>query len=178
MTTKIISIIGPESTGKSELAAGLAKHFDTMWVREFAREYLSLHGKAYSREDLLHIAKGQKDLIAEHLLQAECKAMPFLFLDTDLNVIRVWSEYVFNGCDNRLLHDLAPTSCDLYLLCNTDLPWAQDELREYPDLKQRRVLFDHYRELLTEQTAPWYIVSGTGASRLQNAVTAVEEMLI
>ena len=34
-----IAIVGPESTGKSTLAAALAQSFNTLWVKEFAREY-------------------------------------------------------------------------------------------------------------------------------------------
>ncbi|MBO9660994.1 MAG: ATP-binding protein, partial [Chitinophagaceae bacterium] len=55
---KKIVIIGPESTGKSTLAAQLAEHYETDWVPEFAREYLLSNGKEYTYEDLLTIAKG------------------------------------------------------------------------------------------------------------------------
>jgi nicotinamide riboside kinase len=59
MPLKKIVVIGPESTGKSTLSEGLAAHFHTEWVREYAREYLEQHGMGYSYETLSAIAKGQ-----------------------------------------------------------------------------------------------------------------------
>ncbi|HMX36032.1 MAG TPA: AAA family ATPase, partial [Ferruginibacter sp.] len=51
--------MGPESTGKSMLSEKLAAHYGTIWVKEYAREYLLTHGKNYSFENLLDIARGQ-----------------------------------------------------------------------------------------------------------------------
>ena len=56
---KKIVVIGPESTGKTTLCARLAEQFHSQWVPEYAREYLLAHGKSYSLEDLLVIARGQ-----------------------------------------------------------------------------------------------------------------------
>lgn len=54
-----VAIIGPESTGKSTLSEQLARHYHTEWCPEYAREYLLKHGKKYSYDDLLVIAKEQ-----------------------------------------------------------------------------------------------------------------------
>ena len=35
-----IVLFGPESTGKTSLAVELAKHYKTLFVKEFAREFL------------------------------------------------------------------------------------------------------------------------------------------
>ena len=56
---KKIVIIGPESSGKSTLCEQLAAHYNTIWVREYAREYLLKNGTDYTFENLLDIAKGQ-----------------------------------------------------------------------------------------------------------------------
>lgn len=61
-TIKKIVVIGPESTGKSTLCEKLAAHYNTLWVPEYAREYLEKHGTDYTYEDLLAIAKGQIEL--------------------------------------------------------------------------------------------------------------------
>src|SRR5947208_3190923 len=61
-TIKKIVVIGPESTGKSTLCKQLAGHFSTLWCPEYAREYLLIHGKHYTYNDLLTIAKGQLQL--------------------------------------------------------------------------------------------------------------------
>ena len=62
MTPKKIVAIGPESTGKTMLCEALAKHFRAKWCPEYAREYLTRHGKEYKYDDLLWIAKGQVEL--------------------------------------------------------------------------------------------------------------------
>ena len=56
---KKIVAIGPESTGKSSLCEGLARHFKSVWAREYAREYLKKHGTKYVYENLDAIAEGQ-----------------------------------------------------------------------------------------------------------------------
>ena len=66
MPLRKIVIIGPESTGKSTLCEGLAAHFQSDWVPEYAREYLLHHGKQYQFTDLMTIARGQLELEEKH----------------------------------------------------------------------------------------------------------------
>ena len=175
---KKITIIGPESTGKSYLSAYLAGQYRSHWVPEYAREYLLENGRSYGPGDLLRIARGQQELEnkAVSLHEQAFGAAP-LFCDTDLWVIKVWSEFVFGSCDPWILEQIAATRCDLYLLCNTDLPWVQDELREYPDLQTREILFHIYKDLLVNQPVPWVEIAGTPDQRLQSACLAVDHCL-
>ena len=34
-----VVLFGPESTGKTTLSRQLARHYNSVWVREFARQY-------------------------------------------------------------------------------------------------------------------------------------------
>ncbi len=110
---KKIVIIGPESTGKSTLAKQLAEHYNTLWVPEFAREYLERKGRDYNYDDLLTIAKGQIDLEESYQVsvfsrqssaeQNDTSRGPKsedrrLFIDTDMYVMKVWCEYAFHKC--------------------------------------------------------------------------------
>jgi nicotinamide riboside kinase len=195
-TIKKIVIIGPESTGKSTLCEKLAAHYQTLWVPEYAREYLEKHGTDYSYEDLLTIAKGQIELeerISSRLKVQSSKLKTenpiqnsqsstlnpqpstLLFIDTDMYVMKVWAEYVFNNCHNWILNRIAERKYDLYLLCDVDLPWIEDKLREYPDAGIRKKLFYFYKELMTSQSTPWHIISGNYEQRLQNAINAINE---
>lgn len=175
---KKIVIIGPESTGKSTLSKALAEHFQTLWCPEYAREYLLKNGTNYSAADLLTIAKGQLKLEDEFLqkIQEETKSS-VLFVDTDMYVMKVWSEYVFGTCDFFILDTIIKRKYDGYLLCNIDLPWVKDELREYPDEKPRQELFAIYKDLLINQTVPWALISGTNTERTATAIKATNQFL-
>jgi NadR type nicotinamide-nucleotide adenylyltransferase len=188
MPLKKIVIIGPESTGKSTLCEGLAAHYHTVWVPEYAREYMLAHGTQYTYDDLSTIARGQlalEDAAAAALGEREdAKGMgahpgrnKVIFIDTDLYVMKVWSEYVFGRCEAWILQEIAARHYDGYLLCRTDLPWVKDELREYPDLATREKLFHIYRDILINQNVPWAEVGGEEKHRLTNAIEAVERLI-
>jgi NadR type nicotinamide-nucleotide adenylyltransferase len=178
---KKIVIVGPESTGKSTLSENLANHFKTEWVREYAREYLEKNGTEYTFENLYEIAQGQ--LAGEEATLKKLQEKNFtdniipLIIDTDMYVIKVWSEFVFNKCDNRVLTEISKREYDGYILCNTDVPWIKDNLREYPDLITREKLFHYYKEELSEQKLPWIIISGNYEERTQQAIDFVKGFL-
>ena len=172
-------ILGPESTGKSTLCKSLAAHYRSAWCEEYAREYLLKNGTSYTPADLLKIAKGQlklEELSTKSL--AESNKTPILFIDTDMYVMKVWSEYVFGECDFFILDSIVKKKYDGYLLCNIDLPWTKDELREYPDEKPRQELFAIYKDLLLNQSTPWALISGNDAERSQAAIKAIDQMML
>jgi NadR type nicotinamide-nucleotide adenylyltransferase len=168
---KKIVIIGPESTGKSTLCRQLAEHYQTVWCPEFARQYLTIIGRPYNYEDLLTIAHGQLQLEDRILPEAKNE---LYFIDTDMYVMKVWCEVVFGRCENWILKQIAQRHYDLYLLCNTDLPWEKDALREYPDLVFRNKLLKMYRDILINSGVPWAMISGTDAQRLQASVAITD----
>lgn len=182
---KKIVIIGPESTGKSTLCAQLAAHYETSWCPEFAREFLHTNGTNYDYEDLLRIAKGQLALEDEYTARLEQQSEPLLeagghiplLIDTDMYVMKVWCEFVFNKCHRFILEQISQRNYDLYLLCNTDLPWEKDELREYPDPHTRHKLFQIYQDTLINQAVPWATISGLGDARLESAIRTVDSIL-
>ena len=190
---KKIVLIGPESTGKSFLCEQLAAHFKTMWCPEYARDYLNKNGKEYTYSDLLAIAKGQieqeeqylrsmeemyrisKEHSVESRKQGSEKYDEPLFIDTDMYVMKVWCEFVFGKCHSFITDAIASRTYDLYLLCNTDLPWVKDELREYPDEAVRKKLFGIYKSLLQHQKTPWIEISGSYDERTMQAVESVKK---
>lgn len=169
-------IIGPESTGKSTLCTQLAAHYDSTWCPEYAREYLLQNGMDYNYEDLLDIAKGQLELEDEYSKKMKIPGPP-LFIDTDMYVMKVWCEFVFGKCHRFILEQIVQRKYDLYLLCNIDLPWVKDKLREYPDLESRQTLYRIYKDILINQQTPWVDISGDYEERLASAIDAVDKIL-
>ena len=177
MVKKIV-VIGPESTGKSTLCEQLAAHYNTLWVKEYAREYLLKNGTDYSFENLLDVAKGQIDLeeLAVQQLSTINHQLSTVFIDTDMYVMKVWCEFVFEKCHHWILNRIVERKYDLYLLCNIDLPWVKDELREYPDLISRQKLYHHYKDIMVNQTVPWVDISGNYEERFEKAIAAVDKL--
>jgi len=165
---KKIAITGPESTGKSMLAEQLADHYKTIWVPEYAREYINKLNLPYNKGDILTIAKKQ----LENENKIAKNAIRFLFCDTEPIVTKIWSEDKYKSCDEWILRKIEEHKYDLYLLCYIDLPWQQDPQREDPH--RREYLFDLYLQELTERNLPFYVISGSGKKRLINAIKQVE----
>jgi NadR type nicotinamide-nucleotide adenylyltransferase len=180
---KKVVVIGPECTGKSTLCQQLAQHYNTLWCPEYAREFLLKNGTDYAYEDLLTIAQGQITLEESFVQSKEFHSQlkthdsQILFIDTDMYVMKVWCEFVFGKCHPWILNQVVERKYDLYLLCNTDLPWVKDELREYPDLQTRETLYYMYKDLMINQSIPWAEISGSENERLQKAVAATDGLL-
>ncbi len=186
---KKIVVIGPESTGKSTLCEKLAAHYNTIWVKEYAREYLLENGTDYTLENLLEVAQGQLALEEKGIQQIEDKLKTqsyqspinndpsLIFIDTDQYVMKTWCEFVFGQCHQWILNQITERQYDLYLLANIDAPWVKDELREYPDLETRARLYHHYKDIMVNQNVPWVDVSGDYDERFQKAIAAVDKIL-
>ncbi|MEY3921092.1 MAG: hypothetical protein RL634_853 [Bacteroidota bacterium] len=171
-----IVIIGPESTGKSTLCESLSTHFETDWCREYARAFLLEHGTNYTFDDLLKVAEGQLRSEDECVSNMQDQERSMVFIDTDMYVMKVWCEFVFGKCHPFILNQIIDRKYDGYLLCKPDLPWVKDELREYPDFKTRELLYHHYKDLLINQTTPWFEVTGDDPTRTNSAIEWVKKL--
>ncbi|MTI31738.1 AAA family ATPase [Xanthovirga aplysinae] len=166
-----VAITGPESTGKSTLAQDLANYYQTLWVPEFARSYLNQLDRPYREEDLVEIAKGQ---IRSEEINAK-KANKLLICDTELTVLKIWSEYKYGQCHPWIIKELLKHSYDLYLLTSPDIPWEDDPLREHPE--EREKLFDVYLKELKGRKLPISIISGTPDIRKSTAIRVIDHLL-
>jgi NadR type nicotinamide-nucleotide adenylyltransferase len=166
-----IAITGPESTGKSQLAEELAAHYKTVYVKEYAREYIDRLDQPYTQNDILEIAKGQIQSEDQMIKQAN----RLLFCDTELIVTKIWSEVKYGNCNPWILNTIQENKYTLFLLCNIDLPWEEDPQREHPHMRDH--LFNLYFNELTNREYPFKVVSGFGKERLLNAIGFIENAL-
>ena len=173
-----VAITGPESTGKSTLAEKLAHHYKTDFVPEYSRTYLENFEGRYTEDDVVEIAKGQHNLILEEekkLSEKTQQVTSLLIADTEIVVCKIWVEYVFKHSNKVIDEILKQQDFDLYLLCDIDLPWTYDPLRENPNIDERKELFEIYRNTLEQMKVPFEIVSGDDEVRVNNAIKVIEK---
>lgn len=171
-----IVLFGPESTGKTTMSELLAKHYNTVWVAEFAREYLqdkwNNERKTCEDADLIPIAQGQ--IALENKLAK--KADRVLICDTDLLETKVYSEEYYGGFVHPELDKYAvQNQYDLYLLTNIDTPWEADDLRDRPD--QRNEMYKAFENALIKNDRPYIKLNGSIKQRMQVAIEAIDQLL-
>ncbi|WP_264565653.1 DUF4301 family protein [Flavobacterium sp. N3904] len=169
-----IAIFGPESTGKTTLATQLAEYYKTVWVPEFARDYLQEKldsGRGICDiDDMLPIAYGQTKLENGSALIAN----KYLFCDTNLLVTKVFSELYYNFCDSLLDKAARAHQYDLFFLTDIDVPWEDDGLRDSPD--GRETVFEVFKQSLIDNKKPFITISGNKETRLKKAVAIIGDL--
>lgn len=164
---RTICLHGPESVGKSTLAAALAGHFATSHVPEYGRTWCAAHGDTPSMAELVTIARTQDAMAAS--LKRRCNRR--LILDTDPLMTAVWAEMMLGVRDPWFAEWQG--HADLYLLLDIDLPWHDDGTRLFGDEAARRRFHGLCRDELDRRGVPWASVGGTGSARLENALAAI-----
>lgn len=169
-----VTLYGPESTGKTTLARELAQHFNTVWIEEFAREYLQEKLDKYNaicdESDLLPIAIGQTQLENNALEKAD----RFLFCDTNSLVTKVFSEIYYNHCTDELEEAARLHEYDLYFLTDIDVPWEDDGLRDSQEYRDNS--FTVFEKALIDYKKPYILISGNQQERLEKAVKIVSDL--
>ena len=171
-----IVLFGPESTGKTTLSIQLAKHYNTVWVQEYARPYLqkvwNQERRTCQQKDILPIAFGQ--IALENRLAK--RADKVLICDTDLLETKVYSSAYYGGFVDPILEKAATENIyNLYLLTYIDTPWEADDLRDRPE--QRLEMFEAFQKALDQHHRPYLLLKGDKESRLKKAVEAIDAIL-
>jgi len=170
MPRKLI-LIGPESTGKTTLSVHLAKLYNFDLIAEFSREYLSKKNNSYDYEDLKKIAIQQNQIEKNNNSEK-------IIIDTDLITIKIWSEFKYGSCDSEIEKIISSYDRNnrYYLLLKDDIKWEYDPLRE--NKNDRSEIFLLFKKFLEKEGLNFSIISGTGVSRVNNAIKIVEERFL
>ena len=172
-----VAVFGTESTGKTMLAQKLAAHFQEPWSPEFVREFWEIKRGKIVGADLGTIALGQ---IANEDY-ALAKAKRAVFCDTELLTNVLWADLLFPGeCPPWVRAEAETRSREFspYLLCDTDVPWAPDPQRAFPDEESRQKCGGLWRETLVSRGLPFVEIRGDWAERERVAIAAVEKALL
>ena len=143
---KRIAITGPECSGKTTLARHLKEVWNAGLAEEYAREYLEKK-RTYGLEDLDAIVHGQ----IENERKAELEGKSIIVCDTDMLVIKIWSEVKFGKVSPLVQTYYEQTHYDLTILCKPIYQWEFDPLREAPDENDRLRLYQLYYQALKQK---------------------------
>ena len=165
---KAIALVGGESTGKSTLASLLAEYYGTIWVPEYARQYLQGRDGFCEKSDLDLIALGQLNLEAE----LSPAAVDAYFTDTDVLTTVVWYEKYFDTAPDWMLNLAIASMKDFYFLCSPDFPWIKDEIR-YAE-EHRGWMHNRFVEYLDKLPVPYAVIHGEAIDqRLNSAIEII-----
>lgn len=171
-SAKIVVITGAESTGKSTLTESLAKYYKVPFIPEIAREYVEKLDRKYNYKDVERIAEKQIELFHKIKLTDS----PVIFVDTWLIITKIWLEVVFKKVPEWLDDKIKANHIDLFLVCDTDLPWIPDNVRENGG-EQRLKLQQKYIQQIKYFKFPYATINGENTIRLNNAVKRINKLL-
>jgi len=163
-----VCVTGPESTGKTTLAARLAAYFRTVWVPEASRVYAVRKQSPLLVSDVAPIAR-------EHVAMADDTARVasgILVLDTDLLSTVIYSQHYYGVVPREVEALERKRRADLYLLCDVDVPWLPDGVRDRPT--EREAMLALFREALEARALRWTMITGDWETRWQTAIAAVK----
>jgi HTH-type transcriptional repressor of NAD biosynthesis genes len=170
-----VCVVGAESTGTTTLAEALARHYATVWVPEYGREYSVVKQASgeteWRSEEFVHVAQEQ-DAREE---RAARDANRVLICDTNSFATALWHRRYVGTADPAVERATARARCDLYLLTGDEIPFVQDGLRDGEHL--RHEMHRWFEQALRAQAVPWLLVRGSAAARLQTAIAAVDSLI-
>lgn len=166
-----ICVTGPESTGKTTLARRLAECAPAPWVAEASRIHAERVGRALLASDVEPIASAHIVMADEGAAHAVSLHAPTLFLDTDLISTVIYARHYYGAVPRWIEREARARLAHLYLLCDVDVPWVRDGVRDRPT--DRRAMFGRFRRSLTRRGARVVIVRGDWTARLELARNAV-----
>jgi NadR type nicotinamide-nucleotide adenylyltransferase len=177
-----ITVTGPESTGKTTLAVALGRHLGTTCSAEFSRGYAEARRAAASAApfaltaaDVEPIARGQIALEDSARAAARAAGHRAVVHDTDLVSTVVYARHYFGACPQWVVDAARTRRAALYLLCDVDVPWVADGVRDRPHA--RDALLARFAETLAESGADTVVVRGTWDTRIDTAVRAADALL-
>jgi NadR type nicotinamide-nucleotide adenylyltransferase len=163
-----VAVTGSESTGKTELAAQLAMHFDAPVSTEFVRAFAKKKAGRLGYADHGPIAHGQ--IASEDA--AIARAADLVVLDTDLVSTVVYCEHYFGHCPSWIAEAARSRAADLYLLLEPDVPWIPDGVRDRGD--RREEMHALFGSTLRDLGLRHVEIGGSWDERFERAVAAVD----
>jgi nicotinamide riboside kinase len=169
-----VCVTGPECTGKTMLARELAAWRGTEWVPEASRLYAERVARPLLASDVTPIAREHLALADRAAERAQARGAQPLVLDTDLLSTIVYARHYYGAAPRWVEAAERARRADLYLLCDVDVRWEPDGIRDRPT--DREAMFARFRGALERRGAHMIIVRGGWPDRAAIARAAVSEL--
>jgi nicotinamide riboside kinase len=166
-----VVLTGSECTGKTSLAADLARHFGALWLPEFVRGYARWKRAPLDSSDVEPFARVQ---VAEQDL-ALARGERLLILDTDLLSTVVYAGHYYGACPEWIRQAARARCADLYLLCDIEVPWQEDPQRDRPHTREEMQAL--FRAALLQEQFPFVEIRGDWRLRFDQARMAIDSLL-
>ncbi|MDG2342250.1 MAG: ATP-binding protein [Cytophagales bacterium] len=164
---KKISIVGPESSGKSTLALSLSQALECNYCDEYARKYLEKKSN-YNIHDLEIIAKKQNKKIEEGIKGGG----DYIISDTCVLDIELWSKIKFKRVDEKISQLSTKEEFDIYLLCKPDIPWKYDKLRE--NEHTREFIYKEFKSIMKKRSLNYFVIGGSLVKRITSSLDIIK----
>lgn len=170
-----ITLLGPESAGKSTLAEDLSNLSGGALIPEYGRDY-DAHfrgGQGWSPTDFMAIAQGHLALAGPIARNAG----PVLIEDTDPLQTLVWAEYLLGDAPPDLVALVVRMRLpNLYLLLGPQVKWRDDGTRYSGDPQVRGWFRDRLAHWLDRLGARWvHIDAASWDARQAQAMAALDQ---
>src|SRR5215510_13501154 len=172
---------GSESTGKSTIAAEVARHYGLEVVPEFVRTFAEDKGSPIEFSDHGPIARGQMALEDEYIARAQqlASARPappaLVIQDTDLLSTVVYCRHYFGRCPEWIEEAALARRPDLYVLCEIDTPWVHDGVRDRGHMREEmQKLFE---EAVRASGTSSISLGGLAQARFSEAIRVINRLL-
>jgi NadR type nicotinamide-nucleotide adenylyltransferase len=171
-----LCVTGPESTGKTTLSRRLAEWVRTEWVPEASRVYAERVRRELLWSDVGPIAREHIALVEAGEALARTGGSRAIVLDTDLVSTMVYSRHYYAAAAPRwVARAERKRRAGLYLLCDVDVPWVPDGIRDRPT--DRAPMFARFHAALRRRRSEMVIISGDWDTRWETARSAVASLL-
>ena len=166
-----VCVTGPESTGKTTLARRLAALENTAWVPEASRLYAERVARPLDAADVTPIAHEHIALADAGATRARDRGARLLVLDTDLLSTVIYARHYYDAAPRWIERAERARRADLYLLCDVDVAWVPDGVRDRPT--DREAMFGQFAHALARRNARVRVVRGGWDERWAIARQAV-----
>lgn len=138
MTVARIAVIGGESTGKTQLARGLATHHDAIVARDMLRDLVATLHRTPRRDEQALILELQANTLSAASIEASRTGRSNVIADPDPFMTAVYSVVYFDD-DHLMPAGLASLRrARVIVWCRPDIPWVADgQMRDGEEIRLR-----------------------------------------